>query len=619
MTDQTPEERETTAPGPADAGSAISPAPASPSPEAIVAAESVAADSVAAEPVSAEPVAAPPPPAPADAWAPPVPKTVIPDETPTEPIDVPAWPWTTAAAAPAATGSTTFAPVAGDNPAADATNVPATPVVAPIPVSPWAPPTSAPASSSGWLPPDPATTPATDVNPYASAATASGWPAREPGSDPAVGSYAAAAGQTQTYSPSPEPRPGWTRPIWEAPGQTTPESWFETAPVATAAVRPQPESHRAGAIGLILAASLISATLAASGTYFALSTSGALDRPIVVAPSPVADPTGVRAPVPAPVDQNSAIIAVAAKVSPAVVTIDAVAGANTSDPLSLPSEGIGSGIIFDANGWILTNRHVVSGSDQLTVKLKDGRELKGTVYGIDTLTDLAIVKVDATGLPTAAIGDSSSLKVGQLAIAIGSPLGTYTNTVTSGIISAMGRSIQVSGGQINNLIQTDTAINPGNSGGPLLDANGTVIGINTAIAANAPGIGFAIPVNIARPIMQQALAGQKLARPWIGVRYVPIDLQVQKAESLPVDHGAYVSAGANATDSAVVSGSPADQAGIKAGDIIVTIEGTPVDGQHPLDDILSQFAPGKTVTLGILRGGQSLTLQLTLGTRPTNL
>jgi serine protease Do len=534
---------------------------------------------------------------------------------------VPAWPWATANATP----TEPVSPAASEFP-----QTPVAPVAPAVePISPWAPPVSAPVpGTSGWLSSAPGTPPGTPPNSYASGPDATGWPTRAGAAGPAIGTYAAAANETQTYSPSPESRPGWTRPIWESPGQATPESWFESAPVATAAARPQPESHRGGAIGLILAASLMSATLAAGGTYFALSSSGALDLPAPVAPTPVVDQTGARASVaPAPVDQNSAIIQVAATVSPAVVTIDAVAGATTSDPLSLPSEGIGSGVIFDANGWILTNRHVVSGSNQLTVKLKDGREFKGTVYGIDTLTDLAIVKVNASGLPTAQIGDSSALKVGQLAIAIGSPLGTYTNTVTSGIISAMGRSIQVSGGQINNLIQTDTAINPGNSGGPLLDANGTVIGINTAIAANAPGIGFAIPVNIARPIMQQALAGQKLARPWIGVRYVPIDLQVQKSENLPVDHGAYVSSGTGtgtgtgttAAQPAVVSGSPADKAGIKDGDIIITIEGSPVDGQHPLDDILSQFAPGKTVTMGILRGGQSMTLQLTLGTRPTNL
>ena len=141
------------------------------------------------------------------------------------------------------------------------------------------------------------------------------------------------------------------------------------------------------------------------------------------------------------------------------------------------------GVIFDSNGWILTNHHVVEGGEKFDVELKDGRVLSGTVYGIDTLTDLAIVKVDATGLPTAAIGESDALKVGQLVVAIGSPLGTYSNSVTSGIVSAKGRSITTDSNEsLTNLIQTDAAINPGNSGGPLLDAGGNVIGINTAIA-----------------------------------------------------------------------------------------------------------------------------------------
>ena len=146
------------------------------------------------------------------------------------------------------------------------------------------------------------------------------------------------------------------------------------------------------------------------------------------------------------------------------------AGAIDPNPPPSQTEGVGSGVIFDSNGWILTNRHVVAGSDQLTVELKDGRQLHRHVYGIDTLTDLAIVKIEATGLTAATIGDSDGLKVGQLVVAIGSPLGTFTNTVTSGIVSATGRSIQTDGGQLNNLIQTDAAINPGNSGGPLLDA-----------------------------------------------------------------------------------------------------------------------------------------------------
>jgi 2-alkenal reductase len=280
---------------------------------------------------------------------------------------------------------------------------------------------------------------------------------------------------------------------------------------------------------------------------------------------------------------------------------------------------VGSGVIYDSRGWILTNRHVVEGSDTLSVELNDGRVLRGTVYGIDTLTDLAIVKVEGTDLPVAQLGQSNSLKVGQLVVAIGSPLGTYSNSVTSGIVSAKGRTITTDGNtNLNNLIQTDAAINPGNSGGPLLDAAANVVGINTAIAADSNGIGFAIPIDIARPIMEQALAGQQLARPYMGVVYRPLDKQFSDTNNLPVDAGALVQQGGTqgSPTPAVVPGSPADDAGIREGDIIVKVNDQSIDGDHPLDATLSEYAPGDTVTLELLRGGQSTSVQLTLGTRP---
>ncbi len=438
---------------------------------------------------------------------------------------------------------------------------------------------------------------------------------------------ATAAGTADRYSPAPAPTPEWQRAAWGETTRPTPESWFEPAPIGTPYAPPTAPvrtSRAAGGAGLVLSAALVSAVLASGGTYLALDASGALDRAATPrATTGVADPAASVAP--APAAETSSIVAVAKKVSPAVVTITAEGTTPSSDPnnpLQIPDTGVGSGVIFDPNGWILTNHHVVQGSQKLTVKLTDGRSFAGRIYGIDTLTDLAIVKVEATGLPAAPIGDSSTVQVGQVAIAIGSPLGTYTNSVTSGIISALGRSIQVDTGQINNLIQTDTAINPGNSGGPLLDPAGKVIGINTAIARNGEGIGFAIPINIARPIMQQAVAGETLARPWIGVRYQLIDLEIQQAQKLPVSTGAWIAGGQDANgqaQAAVVPGSPADKAGLRDGDIIVSVEGIVIDGTHPLDAVLTQFAPGKTVTLEILRAGKSQTLQLTLGTRPANL
>ena len=209
-------------------------------------------------------------------------------------------------------------------------------------------------------------------------------------------------------------------------------------------------------------------------------------------------------------------------------------------------------------------------------------------------------------------------------IAIGSPLGTYSNTVTSGIVSAKGRSIAAEGSTVplNNLIQTDAAINPGNSGGPLLDAAGNVVGINTAIARDSTGIGFSIPINIAKPIMDQAVAGEELARPYLGVRYEPVTVQLAKKNNLPVEHGALLRPGTAADGSqrpAVEPNGPGDEGGLQDGDIILSVDGQAIDEEHPLDATLSQHAPGRAVTVEVQRGNQTVTLQVTLGTRPADL
>ena len=320
----------------------------------------------------------------------------------------------------------------------------------------------------------------------------------------------------------------------------TPERWYEPAPTPAATAVPTSTTRGDGrGGGSLLAAALLSAVLASGGTVLALNAAGALDRPVAAVTSPQSTNAGALQPV--AIDESSATIAVATNVSPAVVKIRVTGASDTGNLGVIPPTGVGSGVIFNSNGWILTNHHVVEGGEKFDVELKDGRMLSGTVYGIDTLTDLAIVKVDATGLPTAAIGKSDELKVGQLVIAIGSPLGTYSNSVTSGIVSAKGRSITTDNNeQLSNLIQTDAAINPGNSGGPLLDAGGNVIGINTAIAQNSNGIGFAIPIDIARPIMDQAVAGQPLTRPYMGIHFVSITRQIADQQKLPVNVGALV-------------------------------------------------------------------------------
>ncbi|HEY7591154.1 MAG TPA: trypsin-like peptidase domain-containing protein [Candidatus Limnocylindrales bacterium] len=418
--------------------------------------------------------------------------------------------------------------------------------------------------------------------------------------------------ETRVFSPTPQPRPAWAHDdTWRAPG---------AAP--RPAVAPLERPRRTSGLGTIILAALIAAILGSGGTFLALTAAGLLDRQ-AAAPD-VGSGTTVTTRQPLTLQESSAIIDAAGKVGPAVVRI-VVSGTDASNlPGGVIPEGVGSGVIYDSRGWILTNRHVVADSSSLTVELKDGQEYRGRVYGIDTLTDLAIVKIDANDLPVAPIGDSGELKVGQLVVAIGSPLGTYSNTVTSGIVSATGRRIQVEDGTVlTNLIQTDAAINPGNSGGPLIDAMGNVIGINTAIARDSNGIGFAIPVNIARPIMQQALANTELTRPYIGIRFMPIDVQLAKDLSLPVKDGALVrvldSNNRPTGEAAVIADGPAAAAGVQEGDIVTAIEGVTIDTEHPLDAVLSQFAPGQTVELDIVRGGGRLTIPVTLGTRPPNL
>ena len=445
-----------------------------------------------------------------------------------------------------------------------------------------------------------------------------------------------------SFAPESERRPDWAAAAWmdepEPPeGAPSSQAWDDAdadaaaaADADAAAVRPtRPASVRGprqAGIGSIVTAAVLSAVLASGGTFLALRASGALDGkgggPGV---SPI---TTANAHVPVTIDESSAVIDAAAKAGPAVVRI--FVSGTVTDPAggTIPEQGVGSGIIFDASGWILTNRHVVTDSNGataslLTVELKDGQQYTGTVYGIDTLTDLAIVKIEATGLASASIGVSADLQVGQLAVAIGSPLGTYSNSVTSGIVSATGRTVTVqSGDRLNNLIQTDAAINPGNSGGPLLDAIGDVIGINTAVATGSNGIGFAIPIDIARPIMQQALAGKPLSRPYIGIRYEPITPQVQARDKLSLDHGALVSRaqdGSGGALEAVVANGPAAKAGVVEGDIIVGVGTQDVDAEHPLDLVLAGFSPGQTVELRIVRGSTEISLSVVLGTRPAKL
>ncbi len=257
-------------------------------------------------------------------------------------------------------------------------------------------------------------------------------------------------------------------------------------------------------IRTVLAACLLSAALASASTTALLAVTLGGTQPSSAAPTPNAVVTGNRSD---PADLAD-VVAVARQ---SVVTITANGRSSRGmSPFSVPATGVGSGLVMTANGYILTNKHVVSGSSSLTVALHDGREFPATIVRELDDNDLALIKVDATDLAAATIGDSSTLEAGQTAIAIGSPLGTYTETVTKGIISALGRDITVNDEEtgrptrLHDLIQTDAAINPGNSGGPVLDATGAVVGISTAVADSAEGLGFAIPISAASELIALA-------------------------------------------------------------------------------------------------------------------
>lgn len=306
------------------------------------------------------------------------------------------------------------------------------------------------------------------------------------------------------------------------------------------------------------------------------------------------------------------IAAVAEKVGPSVVSIiTEVPGTRYQSA----GQSAGTGIIVGSDGYILTNKHVIDGASTIQVSLSDGTIYENVeLLGTDPLNDVAFLKIkDAKNLPAAQLGDSTSVKIGQKVVAIGNSLGQYDNTVTSGIISGVGRPVSAqSGSQVENLtdlIQTDAAINPGNSGGPLLNMKGQVIGINTAVAADAQGIGFSIPINATKGILKGVLAGGKVERAYMGVNYITIDSEVAKQYDLPVKKGAYVY---KENGTAVVSGSPAAKAGIKDKDIITKVGDIEVGSQGGVASLVAEYAPGDTIQLTILRDGKTIVLKTTL-------
>jgi Do/DeqQ family serine protease len=269
--------------------------------------------------------------------------------------------------------------------------------------------------------------------------------------------------------------------------------------------------------------------------------------------------------------------------------------------------GLGSGVIIDKRGLVLTNFHVVKGADEITIRLSDKREYRGQILGTDPKTDLAVVRFQPDhGLTVAALGNSDALRVGEWALAIGNPFG-LDQTVTVGVISATGRS-DVGIATYENFIQTDASINPGNSGGPLVNLKGEVIGINTAIVAAGQGIGFAIPINMVKRVVDQLVDKGKVVRGWIGVALQPLSLELAQSLGLDGTTGAVVGS--------TITGSPAAKAGLTQGDVILTYNKIPVEDYRHVQRLVADTAVGRTVTIEVLRKKQKVQVNVTIAEVP---
>jgi serine protease Do len=279
--------------------------------------------------------------------------------------------------------------------------------------------------------------------------------------------------------------------------------------------------------------------------------------------------------------------------------------------------GAGSGFIVSEDGLVLTNKHVVEdAAAEYKVVTNNGKEYTAKVLARDPAQDLAILKIEGNDFSPLKLGESNDLQIGQTVIAIGNALGEFQNTVSTGVVSGLSRSVTASGGQmketLENVIQTDAAINSGNSGGPLLNLSGEVIGINTAVASQAQGIGFALPIDLAKRDIEQVKKSNKISYPFLGVRYVLITAEIAEKQNLSVDYGALVSQGADANSPAVVAGSPAAKAGLKEKDIILEFNGEKITKENTLTKAIARYSPGDRITLKVLRSGKQFLADITL-------
>ena len=288
-------------------------------------------------------------------------------------------------------------------------------------------------------------------------------------------------------------------------------------------------------------------------------------------------------------------------------------------PKERVERGTGSGFIINKEGDIITNAHVVSGADKVTVILKDGRQIEGKVLGSDELTDVAVIQVKSDNLPTVSLGSSQSLQTGDWAIAIGNPLG-LDNTVTAGIISAIGRkSGQIGVDKRVSFIQTDAAINPGNSGGPLLNQNGEVIGVNTAIIQGAQGLGFAIPIETAQRIAKQLIENGKVSRAYLGVQMVTIDANVKTEVNKDTEFCSKISDDKGVLITKVVENSPAAKSGAKCGDVIVKFDNKEILTADQVTQLVEDRSVGDKITVEVKRNGQVIALNMEAGQFPKKL
>lgn len=315
-------------------------------------------------------------------------------------------------------------------------------------------------------------------------------------------------------------------------------------------------------------------------------------------------------------DIQTAITQSVEKVGPAVVTVvGTVPGQMTIFGTTGEQTVSGTGFFITDSGYIITNNHVVEGTQQVNIVLSDGTQQKATIVGTDLYSDIAVLKTDGNVPAIAKLGNSDVLKPGESVIAIGSPLGNFKNTVTVGVVSATGRAIDTGNGyQIEDLIQTDAAINHGNSGGPLVNLAGEVVGVNTLVVRNtgsgdvAEGLGFAIPVNTAQAVAQQIIEKGYFARPYLGISFQPINPEIAAIYNLPAQWGVYITR--------VTGNSPASEAGLQQGDIITKIGDVPLDETHSYVNTVFEFQPGDQTTLEVVRGNETMQVQVTLGEAP---